>query len=160
MMTSKLIEARLTSKERRLIQQAVEEAFERYRLYNFLKLEKREARITVNYEARPNGPTNKISDQTGDIAVYNVDEPARRQAYIERIEQAVECLPFKEQLLVKARYMQKEETFDYVVYNQVFDPPISEGTYAKIRRSAFYLLSLALRIDVGFDLIAKIDGKR
>lgn len=130
---------------------AVESALEKYRLYKYLSFEEREASLTPGYVERFHGATNVTSDQTANIAMHNVDVPAARQAYCDRIERAVKRLHPKERLLIEERYMKDDYVFDYVVYNQIFNPPISEGTYTKIRWKAFYKLALALDIAVEKD---------
>lgn len=134
--------------DRKKTQAAVEAALEKYRIYKTITFEARETSITPSYTERLHGPTNRISDQTANVAVYNVDTPAMRKEYCERIDQAVSRLHPKEQLLIRERYLKQDYVYDYVVYNQIFDPPISEGTYAKIRWKAFYKLALALGIGV------------
>ncbi|TYP67411.1 hypothetical protein BCM02_12429 [Paenibacillus methanolicus] len=44
--------------------------------------------------------------------------------------------------------MKEDYVFDYVVFNQKFDPPISESKYYKIKWRAFYKLALILNIQV------------
>ena len=44
--------------------------------------------------------------------------------------------------------MQREPIFDYVVFNQLLDPPLSEGTYYKMKNRAMALLALSLNLDV------------
>lgn len=134
--------------DRKKTQAAVEAALEKYRIYKTITFEARETSITSSYTERLHGPTNRISDQTANVAVYNVDTPAMRKEYCERIDQAVSRLHPKEQLLIRERYLKQDYVYDYVVDNQIFDPPISEGTYAKIRWKAFYKLALALGIGV------------
>lgn len=128
---------------RKVIRRKVEAELEKYRLYKYLAFEEREARITPNYEPRYHGPTNQTSDQTGDIAAHNVDELAKRRAFCERIERAVDRLPEKERFLIRARYMVNDAQYvtDYSVYQFSFDPPISENTYAKLRDRAMLKLA-------------------
>ncbi|OMD26137.1 transcriptional regulator [Paenibacillus odorifer] len=134
--------------DRKLTQAAVEAALEKYRIYKAITFEDREANITASYEDRPSGPTNVTSDQTANIAIYNVDTPADRKAYCERIERAVTKLPRRERLLISERYLNTDCDFDYVVFNQIFDPPIGETTYYKLKWKAFYKIALALNIQV------------
>ncbi|PQP89675.1 ArpU family phage packaging/lysis transcriptional regulator [Paenibacillus sp. AR247] len=130
------------------IRTAMEDYFERYQLYKYTLFQVREARVTASYEDRPYGPTNVISDQTASVAIYNVDEPARRQAFCERLEQAVYRLPHKERFIITERYMKNDLPFDYVVYNQLMDPPVAEATYTKIKNRAMAMLALALGIQI------------
>ncbi|KIL35526.1 transcriptional regulator [Gordoniibacillus kamchatkensis] len=139
---------RLPEVDRKRTQEAVEAALETYRIFKYIGFEMRETNVTSLYEPRYNGRTNRTSNETAKIAVYTTNEPERRRRYCENIEQAVSRLHPKQQLLITERYMKSDYVFDYVVYNQVFDPPISADTYAKIRWRAFYLLALALDIAV------------
>lgn len=138
--------------DRKKTQEAVEDALEKYRIFKFISLEEREATITASYELREGGASGKISDQTAQIAIHNVDAQGARRAYCERIERAVKRLHPKERLLIEARYMKEdydgEYVRDYKVYSFVFNPPISEGHYVKIRWKAFYKLALFLNIAV------------
>ncbi|WP_369994053.1 ArpU family phage packaging/lysis transcriptional regulator [Paenibacillus sp. RC84] len=138
--------------DRKATKAAVEDAFEKYRIYKFIFFEEREASITAGYTERFHGPTNVTSDQTASIAIYNTDEPERRRKYCERLERAVRRLHPKERLLIEERYMKEDFEGDYIkdyqVYSFKFNPPISKETYTKIRWKAFYKLSLILNIAV------------
>lgn len=127
------------------IKKVVEGAFEDYRYFKNSIHEEKEATITASYNERFHGPTNETSDQTADVAIYNVDGPAARKAYCEKIERAVNSLYQKERLLITERYMKDEYMNDLKVYSFIFNPPISKETYSKIREKAFY--RLALRFD-------------
>ncbi|MUG43443.1 ArpU family phage packaging/lysis transcriptional regulator [Paenibacillus woosongensis] len=130
------------------IRNTMEDMFERYHLSKYTLFQARESSVTASYEERPSGPTNVISDPTAQAAVHNADEPARRQAFCERIEQAVAQLPAEEREVITERYMNRDLPFDFTVYTQRLDPPISVGTYTKIRIRAFVLLALMLGIQV------------
>ncbi|MEC0248858.1 ArpU family phage packaging/lysis transcriptional regulator [Paenibacillus chitinolyticus] len=113
--------------DRKATKAAVEDAFEKYRIYKFLSFDEREASITAGYTERFHGATNVTSDQTASIAIYNVDEQEHRRRYCERIERAVKRLPRLERFLVEERYLSNESEYitDQTVYNYRFDPPIS-----------------------------------
>lgn len=136
--------------DRKATQAAVESDLERYRLFKYLTFEEREASVTASSEPRYHGPTNQTSDQTGNIAIYNASMQQQRKSYCERIERAVSRLPKMEQFLIKERYMTEDSDYltDYKVYCFIFQPPISERTYAKVRWRAFYKLALNLNIAV------------
>ncbi|WP_306420545.1 hypothetical protein [Brevibacillus reuszeri] len=55
-----------------------------------------------------------------------------------------------EWFLIEERYMGADSEYitDYNIYNQRFNPPISEFTYYKIKWKAFYKFALALDIQV------------
>lgn len=131
-------------------QKAVEAALEKYRLFKYLAFEEKEAAITSGTEIRYHGRTNQISDQTGDVAISNVDQQEYRRSYCERIERAVERLPKMERFLIEERYMSEDGDYvtDLQVYYFKFEPPISPSTYSKIRWKAFYKLALSLNIAV------------
>ncbi|MFC5528405.1 ArpU family phage packaging/lysis transcriptional regulator [Cohnella yongneupensis] len=136
--------------DRKQTQSAVEAALEKYRLYRYLTFEEREASLTAGYTERFHGPTNVTSDQTASISIHNVDVPTARKKFRDKIEAAVRRLPPMERFLLQERYMCEDAEYitDYNVYTQKFQPPISEGTYTKIRWKAFYKLALALDIAV------------
>lgn len=133
--------------DRKRTQAAVEDALEKYRFFKTITFEVREAKTTASYQERLHGPTHVTSDQTSSIALYNVDEPERRKQYCERIEQIIERLPQREMLLM-SQLIKKDRVYNYVVYNQIFDPPISEYTFYKIKWEATKKLAYALNIQV------------
>jgi ArpU family phage transcriptional regulator len=128
----------------------VEEHLAKYRLFKYLSFEEREASLTASSEERFHGPTNQTSDQTGSIAMYNVDEQERRKRFCERTEWAVHRLPKMERFLIEERYMSQDADYltDIKVYNFIFKPPISAMTYDHYRWKAFYKLALNLNIAV------------
>ncbi|PLT34101.1 ArpU family phage packaging/lysis transcriptional regulator [Bacillus sp. V5-8f] len=136
--------------DRKATQAKVEKHFELYRLYKYLIFEEREAVVTASSEVRYHGPTNQTSDQTGSIAIHNVDAQMYRQHFCERTERAVNRLPPMEKFLIKERYMTEDADYlsDYKVYCFKFQPPISEKTFSKFRWNAFYKLALNLNIAV------------
>ncbi|WP_042403551.1 ArpU family phage packaging/lysis transcriptional regulator [Geomicrobium sp. JCM 19037] len=136
--------------DRKQTKTAVQAALEKYRLYKYLSFDEREASITASSEVRYHGPTNETSDQTGDIAAYNADKQRERDQYCERIERAVKRLPSLERFLIEKRYMVNDSEYktDQAIYNFEFQPPISQGTYQKLRWKAFYKLALNLNIQV------------
>lgn len=130
------------------VRPALEELFYKYRLYKHHSFHGREAQITSSSEPRYHGQTNQITDQTGNIAAWNVDERAERNAYCEHIEQAVEKLPDVEKKLIVERYLCRNAEYitDSAVYNFKFDSPVSAVTYMKIRNRAFARLADMLGI--------------
>lgn len=139
--------------DRKRTQDAVEGIFEQYRMYKFLSFEEREASITASANERFHGPTNVTSDQTASIAIYNVDTQAKQKNFCERIERVVRRMPRMERFLIEERYMTFEHDYitDQHIYNQVFQPQISEGRYRKIRWRAFYKLATDLNLLVMVD---------
>ncbi|WP_277472036.1 MULTISPECIES: ArpU family phage packaging/lysis transcriptional regulator [unclassified Paenibacillus] len=134
--------------DRKATRAAVEAALEKYRIYKSTLFESREAKTTTEWSATPRSDTGVTSDQTGNIAAYNVDEPAARRAYCKRIEDAVNALPKRERILITERYLNTDCDFDYLVYNNAFDQPIGETTYYTLKWKAFYKMALNLNIQV------------
>lgn len=134
--------------DKKKTQAAVEGALRKYRMYKFLTFEEHEVHITASYNERFHGPTNVTSDSTAQIAIYNADVQEHRKKYCDRIERIVRRMPRLERFLIEERYMTKEYDYitDYNVYTQVFHPPISEGTYSKIRSRAIYKLAADLNL--------------
>ncbi|WP_245240480.1 MULTISPECIES: hypothetical protein [Paenibacillus] len=86
---------------------------EKYRIYKYLSVEEREAGTTAAYSDIPrSSPTNVTSDQTANIAIYNVDSQAYREEYCKRVGRAVKRMPKMESFLIESRYMTKE--YDYI----------------------------------------------
>jgi ArpU family phage transcriptional regulator len=139
---------KISTADRKAIRKSVESALAKYRMYKYLTYDEREATITANYELRVGGSSNIPSDGTGTIAIHNVDGQAARRAYCEQVERAVDRLPRMEKFLITERYMGADSEYitDYSVYCHRFDPPISEGTYSKIRNRAMYKLADMLGI--------------
>lgn len=146
----KQISFELPEIDQKATQIKVEEELAKYRLYKYLTFEEREAAITASPEVRYHGPTNQTSDQTADIATFNVDQQKFRKDFCQRVERAVSRLPKMERFLIEERYMSVDADYitDFNVYAFKFQPPISHVTYGKIRWKAFYRLALNLNVAV------------
>ncbi|WP_289142467.1 transcriptional regulator [uncultured Brevibacillus sp.] len=110
--------------ERKAILQSVESLLERYRLCKYL-----------------------IPDDGQSIrSNHNIESLEKHRTFCRKIEQAVSQLPDREQFLINERYVGVNTDYitDYAVYRDRFDPPISEGTYTKIRWRAMYKLAVML----------------
>ncbi|MBU5444333.1 ArpU family phage packaging/lysis transcriptional regulator [Paenibacillus sp. MSJ-34] len=138
---------KLRELDRKRTKAAVEDALEKYRFFKTVTFEIRETAVTASYTERLHGRTNETSDKTADVAVYNVDEPERRKQYCERIERIIERLPHREKLLIQ-EMVKPDRVYNYVVYNQIFDPPISEYTFYKLKWEAFKMIAFSLNIQV------------
>lgn len=147
-----------SSAHKKQIRKAVVAELEKYRICKYLTFEEREARTTGSYAPRYHGNTNVTSDQTAQVAIYNADVHASRRAFCELIERTVNRLPDKERFLITERYLLPDSSYltDLHVYSFSFDPPISEGTYTKIRDRAMYKLALMLNIDCGADRTTRV----
>ncbi|MEK5173213.1 ArpU family phage packaging/lysis transcriptional regulator [Heyndrickxia sp. FSL W8-0496] len=136
--------------DRKETQRAVESALEKYRLFKYLTFDEREAATTSHMDDIGGGRGNLTGDQTGSIAIHNVDEQQYRKNFCERMERAVRRLPKMERFLIEERYMSEDAEYltDINIYCFKFQPPVSERTYSKIRWKAFYKLALNLNIAV------------
>jgi ArpU family phage transcriptional regulator len=145
-----ILDFELPELDRKATQAKVEDNLANYRLFKYLEFEEREASITSSSTPRYHGATNVTSDQTGSIAIHNVDELQKRKQFCERLEWAVKKLPKMERFLIEERYMSQDSEYltDFNVYCHKFQPPISHMTYGKIRWKAFYRLALNLNIAV------------
>jgi len=132
--------------DRDLTIQAVEDVFERYRYFRNVEFEEIEAKVTASYVLREGGHSGGLSDSTANIAVRNVDEPNMRLMFIEKVERCVSRLPLPQQKLIRLKYMQDEEVYDYQVYQ--IELGIAEGTFTKIRWKAIERLAGMLRVGV------------
>lgn len=139
---------RLPATVKKEIRSTLEELLERYHLSKYTLFKARESSITASYSDRSNGPTNVISNPTVHTAIHNVDEPTRRKAFCEQVEQAVGQLPEKERFLITERYMRRDIPFDFVIYKMRMSPPVGEGTYTRIKLRAFTLLALMLELRI------------
>ncbi|WP_422657369.1 ArpU family phage packaging/lysis transcriptional regulator [Paenibacillus sp. EC2-1] len=139
---------RLPPDVKKEIRIAVENELERYHIYKYTLFHDREVNITTVISDTPKSFTGTTSDQTSNVAVYNVDEPARRRAFCDRLEKAVEQLPHRERFLITERYMKRDMPFDYAVYSLLMDPPVTEATYAKLKNKAMALLALMLNLQI------------
>ncbi len=143
-----VLDFELPELDRKATQAAVERELEKYRIFKHLTFEEKEAATTSHINDIGGGKGNLTSDQTGSVAIYNVDEKSVRRKYCERIERAVKRLPPMERFLIETRYMADDAEYltDMKVYCFKFQPPISPPTYDKIRWKAFYKLALDLNI--------------
>ncbi|WZX99581.1 ArpU family phage packaging/lysis transcriptional regulator [Bacillus sp. FSL W7-1360] len=130
--------------DKRKTQQAVESLFDKYRLYKYVGFDKRSTQLVQVLSDMPRG--GGTSDQTADVAMHNADAETLCKMFCDRIEQTVESLPEVEQFLIKHRYMSRDASYmtDLKMYTVVFDPPVSNKFYYKVRGEAFYKLSLML----------------
>lgn len=83
----------------------MEETFAKYRMCKVMRYAVREAAVTMKYEAKEHGATNRVGDPTGSIAAHNADKANECLAFCEVIESLVDQLEPDEQLLIRERYM-------------------------------------------------------
>lgn len=111
-----------------------------YKITEFIPLE---PSTTPGYSDMPRGYTGTTSDQTGDIAIYNTDEQERRRKHIERAEKAIGRLPYRQQKIIEAKYMEadSEEKWDYEIADDI---GYSYRHYKRLKSIAIYRLATSL----------------
>jgi ArpU family phage transcriptional regulator len=130
---------------RKATQKRVEEALETARIYKQIGFVRREMKNTPSYEARFHGATNKTTDAAAECAVWNVDKEEEIRQLTERVEWAVSRLSRKEEEIIRKRYLDEDEAFDYIVAGEV---GLSERTYTRVKARAFYKLAFMLKLEV------------
>ena len=126
----------------RIDEEATRDAVEKYlqqaREYIVTEYIPDEPTMTAVYSDMPRGNTGTTSDQTGNIATRNVDEPERRRRHIERAEKAIGRLGGRQQKLIRNRYMDDDDVWDYDVAENL---GYSDRHYRRIKSVAIYRLA-------------------
>ena len=124
----------------------VEEILESCRLYMQIGYHpQHQAGITARYQFTPPSRTNTFSSSTESIAQKNVDEERRRRELVESVWAAVERLNEQERKIVTMRYLEDDDTFDYIVWSEM---NLSERKYYRLKARAFFKLALMLDIAI------------
>ncbi|MDX8359812.1 ArpU family phage packaging/lysis transcriptional regulator [Cytobacillus sp. IB215316] len=123
----------------------VEGAFEQYRIYLLSVPEQFEPKVTQSFSFVPSSPTNEFRSFTEDAAISKVDYEIEQERYIQKVQRAVNRLSYQERAIIIKRYMNEEDVCDYEIYNDI---GMSERSYYRIKKRAFYKLALALRVEV------------
>ena len=123
---------------------AVEQRLESVRLYKRIGFVRREMKVTSLTELRFHGATNVVSKQAENIAIWNVDTDDRMKEEQRQVEQAVTGLSEVERQVIRMRYLEDEEMFDYNVYSEL---NLSERKYYRVKSSALCKLAFALRLE-------------
>ncbi|KZD41612.1 ArpU family phage packaging/lysis transcriptional regulator [Bacillus cereus] len=133
---------------RRATQARLEEILENVRIYRRFGMIRNEMKVTASCEVRYHGPTNIIGKPTEDVALVNV-AMSEREAKLHRlsfqIDKALSRFSKTQRDIIVKRYLEDEEVFDYMVYNDI---GMSERTYRRNKSNAFYKLAFALRLEV------------
>jgi ArpU family phage transcriptional regulator len=124
----------------------VEGMLESCRLYMQIGLHPgQQARTTARYSLTPSSVTHTFHSSTESIAQKNVDEEKRRRELVESVWAAVERLNDIEQQIVKLRYLEDDDSLDYIVWGEL---NLSERKYYRVKARAFLKLALALGVAV------------
>ncbi|MBJ6362341.1 ArpU family phage packaging/lysis transcriptional regulator [Paenibacillus sp. GCM10012307] len=127
---------------------AVEEYLLQAREYTVTEYIPEEANVTASYSSIPRSTTNVTSDQTGDLASANVDEPERRRQHVKRANQAIDRLGARQKRLIRMRYMDDDDVLDLDVADEM---DMSPRHYRRIKSVALYRLATALGLIVVID---------
>ncbi|MNY02304.1 hypothetical protein D3C86_1348730 [compost metagenome] len=128
---------------------ATREAVEKYlflaREYKVTEYIPEEPSMTASYSDMPRSNTGVTSDQTGDLVTRMLDEIERRRKHVERAEKAISRLGWKQQKLIRARYMDEDDAWDYDTADQI---GYSDRHYRRIKSIAIYRLASTLGLIV------------
>ncbi|MED1042634.1 hypothetical protein S2E19_06031 [Bacillus mycoides] len=134
--------------DRKATQVRLEGILENVRIYRLFGMIRNEMQVTASSEVRYHGPTNIVGKQVEDIAVANVaisEREVKLQHLSFQIDKALSRFSKSQRDIIVKRYLEDEEVFDYIVYNEI---GMSERTYRRNKSNAFYKLAFALRLEV------------
>ncbi|PHE40073.1 ArpU family transcriptional regulator [Bacillus pseudomycoides] len=134
--------------DRKATQVRLEEVLENVRIYRQFGMIRNEMKVTSSSEIRYHGPTNIVGKPAEDVALANVklsEREARLQRLSFQIDKALSRFSKNQRGIIVKRYLEDEEVFDYMVYNDI---GMSERTYRRNKSNAFYKLAFALRLEV------------
>lgn len=94
--------------------------------------------MTASISATPPSFTGLTSDQNGNIATRNVDEPERRRRHVERAERAISRLGSRQQKLIRFRYIDDDDILDNDAAQEL---GFSDRHYRRIKSTAIYRLA-------------------
>ncbi|MYL50271.1 ArpU family transcriptional regulator [Halobacillus litoralis] len=123
----------------------VEAALEKYQIYLLMDPSEIAPKITSSFKITPPSNNNQFHSSTESTAIDRIDKEAERNEYIDKIRKAVNRLAYKERSIIIKRYMEDEDTLDYLTYNEL---GLSERHYYRVKSRAFYKLAFILRIEV------------
>ncbi|MCM3735585.1 MULTISPECIES: ArpU family phage packaging/lysis transcriptional regulator [Bacillus] len=134
--------------DRKATQDRIETVLESIRIYRQFGMIRNEMKVTASCEVRYHGPTNVVGNPAEDVALENV-ELSKREERLQRlsfqVDKALSRFSKNQRDIIVKRYLEDEEIFDYMVYNEI---GMSERTYRRNKSNAFYKLAFALRLEV------------
>ncbi|MBJ8189195.1 ArpU family phage packaging/lysis transcriptional regulator [Bacillus cereus] len=134
--------------DRKATQVRLEVILENVRIYRKFGMIRNEMKVTASSEVRYHGPTNIVGRPAEDVALANVamsEREAKLQCLSFQIDKALSRFSKNQRDIIVKRYLEDEEVFDYMVYNEI---GMSERTYRRNKANAFYKLAFALRLEV------------
>ncbi|EOO79272.1 ArpU family phage transcriptional regulator [Bacillus cereus BAG1O-1] len=133
---------------RKATQVRLEEVLETVRIYRQFGMIRNEMKVTASCEVRYHGPTYIVGKPAEDVALANVamnEREDKLQRLSFQIDKALSRFSKNQRDIIVKRYLEDEEVFDYMVYNEI---GMSERTYRRNKSNAFYKLAFALRLEV------------
>lgn len=127
---------------------AVEKYLLQAREYKVTEYIPEQPSIVATITDMPRSFTGRTSDQTGRIAAKNIDELERRRKHVDRAERAIGRLGFKQQRLIRARYLDEDNVLDVDVAAEL---GYSDRHYRRIKSVAIYRLASMLGLIVLLD---------
>jgi len=134
--------------DRKATQVRLEQILENVRIYRQFGMIRNEMKVTVSCEVRYPGPINIVGKPAEDVALTNVamsERELKLQLLSFQIDKALSRFSKNQRDIIVKRYLEDEEFFDYMVYNEI---GMSERTYRRNKSNAFYKLAFALRLEV------------
>lgn len=134
--------------DRKATQARLEKILEDVRIYRQFGMIRNEMKVTASCEVRYHGPTNIVGKPAEDVALANVamsERELKLQRLSFQIDKALSRFNKNQRDIIVKRYLEDEEVFDYMVYNEI---GMSERTYRRNKANAFYKLAFALRLEV------------
>lgn len=134
--------------DRKATQARLEEILENVRIYRQFGMIRHEMKVIASSEVRYHGPTNTVGKPAEGIALANVamsEREVKLQRLSFQIDKALSRFSKNQRDIIVKRYLEDEEVFDYMVYNEI---GMSERTYRRNKSNAFYKLAFALRLEV------------
>jgi ArpU family phage transcriptional regulator len=134
--------------DRKATQVRLEEVLENVRIHRQFGMIRNEMKVTASCEVRYHGPTNMVGKPAEDVALTNIamsEREVKLQRLSFQIDKALSRFSKNQRDIIVKRYLEDEEVFDYMVYNEI---GMSERTYRRNKSNAFYKLAFALRLEV------------
>jgi ArpU family phage transcriptional regulator len=134
--------------DRKATQVRLEEVLENVRIHRQFGMIRNEMKVTASCEVRYHSPTNMVGKPAEDVALTNIamsEREVKLQRLSFQIDKALSRFSKNQRDIIVKRYLEDEEVFDYMVYNEI---GMSERTYRRNKANAFYKLAFALRLEV------------
>lgn len=140
-----LLDNNFNNIDRRATKKTVESFLGKVRLYKQLGFIRKEANSTPSYEPRLHGKTSNIYKSTEEVATKNIHNEQKIMEMFNEVNDALNKLDDKEKEIIRRRYLESDDIFDYEVYN---DLNLSERKYYRVKAKAIIKLAIILSIEI------------